>query len=90
VDSELAALPVARNRQFRNVAAGLGLSLSLVAAVTASTPEAAVGAGGSLLSLLSLLHGNESGTRHDVARLHARPGYVLLRAKELVEHRSHS
>jgi hypothetical protein len=89
VETQLAALPVARNRQFRNATAGLGLTLSLAAVVTGSSPEAAVGAAGSLLSLLALLHGNESTTSHDVARLRAQPAYVLLRAKELVEHRSH-
>jgi hypothetical protein len=89
IEAELRALPLTRERQFRATAAGLGLTLSLVAAATGPFPAAAVGAGGTLLSLLSLLHGMQSKTSHEVSRLHTKPGYVLLRAKELIARRQH-
>lgn len=85
VEAELKALKLPRERGFRTLSGGLGLTIAIYG-VAAGFVAPAVGLG-SLLSLLGLIHAAE---RHDEKaqdEITSRPGYVLLKARELLEHR---
>lgn len=84
VERELKALNVHGENVFRNIAGSLGITISVYGAAAGFVPtEAALGG---LMTLLGLVH---SSSRHDdqkLSILQSQPGYVLVRAKELLEH----
>lgn len=84
VERELKSLKLPAERRFRNIAGSLGISVS-VYGFAAGFAAPAVALGG-LMSLLGLVHAS---ARHDdqkASALKAKPGYVLLKAKEMSEH----
>jgi hypothetical protein len=85
VESELRALKLSKERGFRSLSGGLGLTIA-VYGVAAGFVAPAVGLG-TLLSLLGVLHAAGRGDEKEHERLTSRPGYVLLKAREIVSHR---
>jgi len=85
VQAELAALKIARERGFRAISGGLGLTIAIYG-LAAGFVMPAVGLG-SLLSLLGLIHAAERNDERQLDQLTSRPGYVLLKAQELATHR---
>jgi hypothetical protein len=87
VASELKALNVTRGSSFRTTAGLLGVTASVYGFGSGFVPPA--GAIGGLLSLLGLLHGSARKDEQDEAKLRSKPGYVLLKARELLDHDAH-
>jgi hypothetical protein len=85
VEAALNALKPSRGSQFRSVAGALGITVA-VYGVTAglATPETALG---SLGALLGLLHSSARKDEQDLASITSRPGYALLKARELKKHK---
>lgn len=84
VERELKSLNLPAERRFRNIAGSLGMSVSIYGFAAGFAPPAV--ALGGLMSLLGLVHAS---ARHDdqkVFQLKSKPGYVLLKAKEMSEH----
>lgn len=83
VRSEL-EIATARSPSLRRNAAGiLGLTVS-AACLIADSPGAAALTG--LLSTLALVHGVEGGSQRHQAELRSRPGYVLVAARDILQH----
>ena len=85
VEAELRSLRFTKQRGFRTLTGTLGLTIA-VYGISAGFITPAVGLG-TLLSLLGLIHGSERQDERDRENLIARPGYLLLKARELLEHR---
>lgn len=84
VKAELEALDVSREGKFRSLSGTLAMSVSVYGFAGEFIPAGAALTG--LLSLLGLLHAAEHKERQELLKLTSKPGYVLLRAKELAEH----
>jgi hypothetical protein len=84
VESELRNLRLTRERGFRTLTGGLGLTIAIYG-VAAGFVAPAVGLG-SLLSLLGLIHAAERQDEKRADELKSRPGYVLLKARDLLSH----
>jgi hypothetical protein len=82
VEAEIKAVKPRRGANFRNVAGVLGVSMAIYGFAADSVPLAL----GSLMSLLGLLHTSARKDEQDLARQKARPGYVLLKAREMTQH----
>jgi len=84
VEREIAALNPLSEDNFRNLAGALGITVSVYGFAAGFTPPAV--ALGGLITLLGLVH---TSSRHDElekAKLVSQPAYVLVKAKELIEH----
>jgi len=84
VSSELSALNFPQQERDRTGLGLLGLTISIYGMV-GEVPLQAMAFGG-LIALLGLLHTTRRGDHKEHAKLISRPGYVLLKAKELAEH----
>jgi hypothetical protein len=84
VAAELKALSLPSERRFRNVAGVLGLTISVYGFGAAIIPAPV--ALGTLVSLLGLLHGSARKDEQEANKVMSRPGYVLVKAKELLSH----
>ena len=84
VSSELSALNFPQQERDRTGLGLLGLTISIYGMV-GEVPLQAMAFGG-LIALLGLLHTTRRGDHKEHAKLVSRPGYVLLKAKELAEH----
>jgi hypothetical protein len=84
VNEELRALNFGRGERFRNMAGALALTISLYGFAAEFVPAAAALTG--LMSALALIHQDGRKAHHERDRLQARPGFVLLKAKELLMH----
>jgi hypothetical protein len=84
VEAELAALDAPGEAKFRTIAGLVGMTISVYGyAGEIMAPGAALGG---LATLLGLLHAGGHKERMEVAKLTSRPGYVLVKAKELARH----
>jgi hypothetical protein len=86
VRAELSTLRPRHEAMFRNVAGTLGLTIAIYG--FASDALATVPALGGLLTLLGLLHNSEHKETGDALRQQSKPGYVLVKAQELLDHAS--
>jgi hypothetical protein len=84
VSAELRALNFPRGERFRNVSGSLALTMFLYGFAADFVPAAA--ALGGLLSALALVHQDSRKAHQERDRLEARPGFVLLKAREIFEH----
>lgn len=84
VKSELKALRSRHESSFRNAAGLLGLTVSVYGFGADILPAAA--SLGSLMTLLGLLHNSEQKDFAEVQRIRSKPGYVLVKAQELLDH----
>jgi hypothetical protein len=84
VAAELRALDHRRGETFRNVSGSLALTM-FVYGFAADFVSAAAALGG-LLSALALVHQDSRKAHQERDRLESRPGFVLLKAKELLDH----
>lgn len=82
VRSELEIKRASSSRYWKTTYGLLGLGLS---AYGVATDQLLPGVGG-LLPVLQLLIGHKSGHEADVAKLRTRPGYVLVKAQDLLAH----
>lgn len=82
VRSELEIKRASSSRYWKTTYGLLGLGLS---AYAVATDQLLPGIGG-LLPVLQLLIGHKSGHEADVERLRTRPGYVLVKAQDLLAH----
>lgn len=85
VESELRGLKLTKEKGFRALSGTLGLTIAIYG-LAAGFVAPAVGLG-SLLSLLGLIHSAERSDDREHEQLTSRPGYVLLRARAIAEHR---
>jgi hypothetical protein len=85
VEAELKALQRKRAREFRGVVGVLGVGFSVYGFAAGLVPPAQSVA--ILTSLLALIHSSSHKEEQESIRLTSRPGYALLRARELVKHR---
>ncbi len=88
VEAELKALDTKREGRFRTVSGLLGMTVAVYGFSGEVLPAGAALTG--LGSLLGLLHAAGHKERHDVAQVVSRPGYVLVKAKELAEHATYA
>lgn len=88
VEAELKALDTKREGRFRTVSGLLGMTVAVYGFAGEILPAGAALTG--LGSLLGLLHAAGHKGRHDVAQVVSRPGYVLVKAKELAEHATYA
>jgi hypothetical protein len=84
VEAELKALSPGAEETFRNVAGVLGITIAVYGFVGDALPPGV--ALGGLMSLLGLLHTSARNDQHKEAQLVSKPAYVLVKAKELLEH----
>jgi hypothetical protein len=84
VATELRALDYPRGERFRNVSGSLALTI-FVYGYAADFVSAAAALGG-LMSALALVHQDSRKAHQERNRLESRPGFVLLKAKELLDH----
>jgi hypothetical protein len=85
VEAELQALQRKWTRQFRSIAGVLGLGFSVYGFAAGLVPPAQSVA--MLTSLLALMHSVSHRDEQESIRLTARPGYALLRARNILKHR---
>ena len=84
VTAELHAVNIAGERKFNTVAGTLGLTVAIYGfGADFLGPGAALG---TLLSTLGLIHNASKKDEHDVRKISSKPGYVLVRAKDLLSH----
>jgi hypothetical protein len=88
VDAELRAVNFGRGERFRNVAGLLALTVSVYGFAAEFVPATAALTG--LMSALALIHQDSRKAHQERDRLQARPGFVLLKAKELLAHADRS
>lgn len=84
VEAELAALDVAGSRRTANIAGALGLTVSVYG--FGASMLTGVEAFGTLLTFLGLLHPMSRTERQQENALKSKPGYVFVKAKELLAH----
>jgi len=84
VKADLVALRSKHEAIFRNVAGLLGLGIAVYGFATDFVPAAPALV--SLMTLLGLLHGSEHKDFNEAQRLESKPGYVLVKAQELLDH----
>jgi hypothetical protein len=84
VKAELDNLKWYRERGFRTLSGTLGISVAVYGlAAGFVTPAVALG---SLLSMLGIVHSAERQDERDHAKIISKPGYVLMKARELAHH----
>jgi hypothetical protein len=84
VEAEIKAVNPRRGENFRNVAGVLGITMAVYGFGSGFIqPGMALPM---LVTLLGLLHTSARQDEQKMASLESRPGYVLLKARELVEH----
>ena len=84
VEAELKSLNLRRGSRFRTAAGILGVTMSVYGfAAGFATATTALG---SLMSLLGLLHVSARKDEQDSIKTESRPGYVLLKAREMLQH----
>jgi len=88
VEAELRALKWPRERGFRTLTGSLGITVAIYG-LAAGFVAPAVGIG-SLLSLLGILHAAERSDERQHNQLSSRPGYLLIRARELLAQHDHT
>jgi hypothetical protein len=86
VSAELRALNFSRGDRFRNLSGSLALTMFVYGFAADFVPAAA--ALGGLLSALALVHQDSRKAHQERGRLESRPGFVLLKAREIFEHAS--
>lgn len=86
VEAELRALDKRGERRFRTLSGLLGMTISVYGFAGEFLGAGAALTG--LASLLGLLHAADHKERQDAGKLTSRPGYVLVKAKELAQHAS--
>ena len=84
VKAELNALDIKREAQFRTVSGVLGMTISVYGFAGEFLAAGAAPTG--LGALLGLIHTADHKDRTESAKVTSRPGYVLVKAKELLEH----
>jgi len=84
VEAELKSLNLGRGRRFRT---GAGI-LAVTMAVYGFAGGVAATSVASLISLLGLLHVSARKDEQELAKAESRPGYVLLKAREMLQHHS--
>lgn len=82
VRSELELRRISSARYWKTTYALLGLGLSAYGVASDQLPAAI----GGLLPVLNLLIGHKSGQEAEITKLTTRPGYVLVKARDLLEH----
>jgi len=85
VEAELGALNIGGERKFRTFSGALGLTVTIYGVAAGLLPVAA--GLGSLLSLLGLIHAAERNDKKQYDLLTSRPGYVLIKARDIATHR---
>lgn len=84
VERELSALNPSSEENFRKISGSLGIIVSVYGFASGfMSPALALGG---LMSILGLLHSSARHDEEEKAKLIAKPAYVLVKAKELVEH----
>lgn len=84
VEAELRAIDSPSEARFRTLSGLLGMTISIYGfAGEFLTPAAALTG---LASILGLLHAADHKEREQIARVTSKPGYVLVKARELTEH----
>ena len=84
VDAELQALHLAREGRLRNLASGLGIAISVYGFATEIIAAGAALTG--LASMLGLVHAANRKDEQDHDRAVSRPAYVLVKAREILQH----
>jgi len=84
VERELSALNPSGEENFRKISGSLGIIVSVYGFASGFMPPAL--ALGGLMSILGLLHSSARHDEEERTKLIAKPAYVLMKAKELVEH----
>jgi hypothetical protein len=87
VADELRALQFSRGEIARNVTGALALTISVYGFAAEFLPTAA--SLGTLMTALTLIHQNSLKAHQERDKLESRPGFVLLRAKEILGHAEH-
>jgi hypothetical protein len=87
IEAELVALALPSEARFRNVAGVLGMAISVFGFASGGVPPGV--ALGGLVSILGLLHSSTRKDEQEAARLQSKPAYVLVKARELLEHARH-
>lgn len=82
VRSELEIKQISSARYWKTTYSLLGLGLSAYGVASGQLPAAI----GGLLPVINLLIGHKTGQEAEAARLTTRPGYVLVKARDLLEH----
>lgn len=82
IKKEIEILSKSKEKHFYNLTGVLGLGIGICAAAV-SEPLVGVGA---LMSTLALLHNPLKKVEDDELRLKSKPAYLLLKAKEILEH----
>lgn len=84
VASELQAININGERMFHNLAGGLGISIAVYGfAADIATPAIALG---TLLTTLGLIHTSSKRDEQDAKKVKSKPGYVLVKARDLLDH----
>jgi hypothetical protein len=83
VEAELKSLNIKRGSRFRTVAGILGVTMAVYGFADPGNAGTALG---SLVSLLGLLHVSARKDEQDFTKAKSRPGYVLLKAREMLQH----
>jgi hypothetical protein len=84
VEAELAALDAQGESRFRTASGVLGMTISVYGFAGEFLAAGAALTG--LATLFGLLHAAHRKEQHEVGKLTSRPGYVLVKARELAEH----
>jgi hypothetical protein len=88
VESELAAVSIRRRRKDKTALALVSAGLALYGFGAAGV--SAVAAAGQLFTTLGMIHGFSRTDHAEEAKIKARPGYVLVKARELLATASHA
>lgn len=84
VSAELNSINIQNERSFHNVAGTLGLTVAIYGfGADLMAPAMALG---TLLSTLGLIHAASKKDEQDVKRITSKPGYVFVKAKDLLSH----
>jgi hypothetical protein len=82
VEQELSDAKIGKDRLFRNTYGLLGMSLAIYGFASGQALTGATG----LLAVLGYLHQNNAKHKAAIPQASRRPGYALVKAKQLVEH----
>ena len=87
VEAELRSVDAGRGARFRNLAGALGITISVYGFAAGFAPPMAALSG--LATLLGLLHSSARKDEHDVTALQSKPGFALVKAREIRDHGTH-